>query len=441
MPRLFGTDGVRGVAGTELDRDLAVALGRAAVRKIGTRVLIGRDSRVSGPMLEDALVAGIRAEGGEPVVTGVIPTPAVALLTRQSDVDCGIVISASHNPPEYNGIKFFDADGYKLPDALEDELQVVVEEVRGEQVPTPEPPVVFEDAAQRYIEHAVDTVRAKGVDFSGLKVALDCAHGASCGTTPAALEELGAEVFAINTEPDGTNINVGCGSTHLEPVIELLEQTGADIALAHDGDADRLLAVAPDGTVVDGDYILAICAEDMKERGALAENTVVGTVMANLGFQLAMKREGIDVVTTKVGDRYVLEQMRALGACIGGEQSGHIIFLEHNSTGDGLVTALQLLSVIATTGKSVSELMQVMDKFPQALVNVRVTDKALYAGNGSIAAAEQQASAELGDEGRLLVRPSGTEPLIRVMVEARTQAQADRIAQRVADVVAAQIGA
>ena len=441
MPRLFGTDGVRGVAGPELDRDLAVALGRAAVRKIGSRVLIGRDSRVSGPMLEDALVAGIRAEGGEPVVTGVIPTPAVALLTRQSDVDCGIVISASHNPPEYNGIKFFDADGYKLPDALEDELQVVVEEVRGEQVPTPEPPVVLEDAAQRYIEHAVDTVRAKGVDFSGLKVALDCAHGASCGTTPAALEELGAEVFAINTDPDGANINVGCGSTHLEPVIELLEQTGADIALAHDGDADRLLAVAPDGTVVDGDYILAICAEDMKGRGALAENTVVGTVMANLGFQLAMKREGIDVVTTKVGDRYVLEQMRALGACIGGEQSGHIIFLEHNSTGDGLVTALQLLSVIATTGKPVSELMQVMDKFPQALVNVRVTDKALYAGNGAIAAAEQQASAELGDEGRLLVRPSGTEPLIRVMVEARTQAQADQIAQRVADVVAAQIGA
>ena len=441
MPRLFGTDGVRGVAGTELDRDLAVALGRAAVRKIGSRVLIGRDSRVSGPMLEDALVAGIRAEGGEPVVTGIIPTPAVALLTRQSDVDCGIVISASHNPPEYNGIKFFDADGYKLPDALEDELQTVVEEVCGEQVPAPEPPVVLEDATQRYIEHAVDTVRAKGVDFSGLKVALDCAHGASCATTPAALEELGAEVFAINTDPDGANINVGCGSTHLEPVIELLKQTGADIALAHDGDADRLLAVAPDGTVVDGDYILAICAEDMKGRGALAENTVVGTVMANLGFQLAMKREGIDVVTTKVGDRYVLEQMRALGACIGGEQSGHIIFLEHNSTGDGLVTALQLLSVIATTGKPVSELMQVMDKFPQALVNVRVTDKALYAGNDAIADAERQASAELGDEGRLLVRPSGTEPLIRVMVEARTQAQADQIAQRVADVVAAQIGA
>ena len=441
MPRLFGTDGVRGVAGTELDRDLAVALGRAAVRKIGSRVLIGRDSRVSGPMLEDALVAGIRAEGGEPVVTGIIPTPAVALLTRQSDVDCGIVISASHNPPEYNGIKFFDADGYKLPDALEDELQTVVEEVRGEQVPAPEPPVVLEDATQRYIEHAVDTVRAKGVDFSGLKVALDCAHGASCATTPAALEELGAEVFAINTDPDGANINVGCGSTHLEPVIELLKQTGADIALAHDGDADRLLAVAPDGTVVDGDYILAICAEDMKGRGALAENTVVGTVMANLGFQLAMKREGIDVVTTKVGDRYVLEQMRALGACIGGEQSGHIIFHEHNSTGDGLVTALQLLSVIATTGKPVSELMQVMDKFPQALVNVRVTDKALYAGNDAIADAERQASAELGEEGRLLVRPSGTEPLIRVMVEARTQEQADQIAQRVADVVAAQIGA
>lgn len=441
MTRLFGTDGVRGVAGTELDRDLALALGRAAVRKLGSRILIGRDSRTSGPLLEDALVAGIRAEGGVPVVTGIIPTPAIALLTRETDADCGIVISASHNPPEYNGIKFFDAQGYKLPDAVEDEMQAIVEELRGQGVPAPEPAEIMEDAAARYIEHAVKTVRSQGVDFAGIKVALDCAHGAACATTPTALEQLGAEVVAINTSPDGEQINVGCGSTHLEQVTELMQQTGADIALAHDGDADRLLAIAPDGTVIDGDYILAICACELKKRGELAANAVVGTVMANLGFQLAMKREGIDVVSTKVGDRYVLEQMREMGAVIGGEQSGHIIFLEHNSTGDGLVTALQLLTVMAKTGKSLIELMQVMDKFPQALVNVRVTDKALYAGNEAIAAAEAAVVSELGDEGRLLVRPSGTEPLIRVMVEARTQEQADTFAQRVADVVAAEIGA
>ena len=441
MTRLFGTDGVRGVAGTELDHDLAVALGRAAVRKIGPRVLIGRDSRVSGPMLEEALVAGIRAEGGTPQVTGVIPTPAIALLTRESDADCGIVISASHNPPEYNGIKFFDAEGYKLPDAVEDEMQAIVEELRGQQVEPGAPAEVMADAAERYITHAVETVRSRGIDFTGLTVALDCAHGASCATTPAALEQLGAKVVAINTDPDGAQINVGCGSTHLEQVVELARTCGADVALAHDGDADRLLAVAPDGAVVDGDYILAICARELKARGKLAANAVVGTVMANLGFQLAMEREGIDVVTTKVGDRYVLEQMRAMGAAIGGEQSGHIIFLEHNSTGDGLVTALQLLAVMAETGKPLPELMQVMEKFPQALVNVRVADKALYDGNEAIAAAEAEAKAELGDEGRLLVRPSGTEPLIRVMVEARTQEQADACAQRVADVVAAQIGA
>ena len=442
MGRLFGTDGVRGVAGEELDYNLAVALGRAAVRIIGTRVLIGRDSRVSGPMLEDALVAGIRAEGGEPRVCGVIPTPAIALLTRETDADCGIVISASHNPPEYNGIKFFDGQGFKLPDAVEDEMQEIVEDLRGEEVASGEPALVLEDAAQRYIDHAVQVVRDQGVSFEGLSIALDCAHGAACATTPAALEALGAEVHAINTDPDGELINVGCGSTHLEPVIELLNETGADIALAHDGDADRMLAVAPNGDVVDGDYILAICAKQMSELGELPENMVVSTVMANLGFQLAMKDAGINVLTTKVGDRYVLEQLRETGAVIGGEQSGHIIFLEHNTTGDGLVTALQLLAVMAATGKSVEELMkQAMEHFPQALVNVRVRDKALYDGNDEIAAAEREAEAELGDDGRLLVRASGTEPLIRVMVEARTQEHADEVAQRVADIVAEQIGA
>ena len=440
MARLFGTDGVRGVAGEELDRDLAVALGRAAVRKIGKRIFIGRDSRESGPMLEQALIDGICAEGGQPAVVGIVPTPAIALITREMGANCGIVISASHNPPEYNGIKFFDGEGYKLPDAVEDEMQTIVEEIRGEQVETGQARPV-PNAALYYANHAAAVLQERGVDLSGMKIAVDCAHGASCETTPATLRALGAEVFVINGDPDGSEINVGCGSTHLEPVKFLMESRGADIAIAHDGDADRMLALAPDGTVIDGDFLLAICAKDLKERGLLDNNLVVSTVMANLGFQPAMKREGIDVITTKVGDRYVLEAMREHGAVLGGEQSGHIIFGKRNTTGDGLVSALELLGVIAASGKTATELMSVMEKFPQALVNVRVTDRTLYDGNEAIAAVEAAAEAELGDEGRLLVRPSGTEPLIRVMVEAHTQQQADEIANRVADVVIEQIGA
>ncbi len=440
MARLFGTDGVRGVAGEELDRDLAVALGRAAVRKIGKRIFIGRDSRESGPMIEQALIDGICAEGGQPAIVGIVPTPAVALITREMGANCGIVISASHNPPEYNGIKFFDGEGYKLPDAVEDEMQAIVEEIRGEQVETGQARPV-PNAALYYANHAAAVLQERGVDLSGMKIAVDCAHGASCETTPATLRALGAEVFVINGDPDGSEINVGCGSTHLEPVKFLMESRGADIAIAHDGDADRMLALAPDGTVIDGDFLLAICAKDLKERGLLDNNLVVSTVMANLGFQLAMKREGIDVITTKVGDRYVLEAMREHGAVLGGEQSGHIIFGKRNTTGDGLVSALELLGVIAASGKTATELMSVMEKFPQALVNVRVTDRTLYDGNEAIAAVEAAAEAELGDGGRLLVRPSGTEPLIRVMVEAHTQQQADEIANRVADVVIEQIGA
>ena len=440
MARLFGTDGVRGVAGEELDRDLAVALGRAAVRKIGKRIFIGRDSRESGPMIEQALIDGICAEGGQPAIVGIVPTPAVALITREMGANCGIVISASHNPPEYNGIKFFDGEGYKLPDAVEDEMQAIVEEIRGEQVETGQARPV-PNAALYYANHAAAVLQERGVDLSGMKIAVDCAHGASCETTPATLRALGAEVFVINGDPDGSEINVGCGSTHLEPVKFLMESRGADIAIAHDGDADRMLALAPDGTVIDGDFLLAICAKDLKERGLLDNNLVVSTVMANLGFQLAMKREGIDVITTKVGDRYVLEAMREHGAVLGGEQSGHIIFGKRNTTGDGLVSALELLGVIAASGKTATELMSVMEKFPQALVNVRVTDRTLYDGNEAIAAVEAAAEAELGDGGRLLVRPSGTEPLIRVMVEAHMQQQADEIANRVADVVIEQIGA
>ncbi len=443
MSRLFGTDGVRGVAGEgeELDCSLAVALGRAAVRVLGPHVLVGRDTRVSGPMLEQAIADGVRAEGGRCETAGVVPTPAVALLAREGLYDCGVVISASHNPPEYNGIKFFDASGFKLPDEVEDKMQEIVEQLRGDEVAPGGSVPVLEGAAQRYIDHAVEAVRALGVDFSGLKVALDCGHGASCATTPAALRALGAEVVAINDDPDGAQINVGCGSTHLAPITELLEARGADVALAHDGDADRLLAVAPGAAVADGDFIIAICARDMAERGCLPENLVVGTVMANLGFTRAMRERGIEVASTQVGDRYVLECMRARGAALGGEQSGHIVFLEHNTTGDGLVTACRLLAVMARTGKPLAELMGVMEKLPQALVNVRVRDKALYAGNEAIAAAESEAAAALGDAGRLLVRPSGTEPLIRVMVEAQTQGKAEKTAARVAETIASEIGA
>ena len=294
---------------------------------------------------------------------------------------------------------------------------------------------------ERFVEHDIAPLRREGLSLEGMHIALDCAHGASCAATPLALERLGATLSAINTEPDGAIINVECGSTHLGPVTALMREVGADIALAHDGDADRLLAVAPDGTVCDGDFILAICAKSMQERGELAANTVVGTVMANLGFMQAMEREGIDVVCAKVGDRYVLESMLELGAVLGGEQSGHVINLGLNTTGDGLATALMLLGCVARSGKSLAELMGIMRKLPQCLVNVRVSDKALYAADERIAAVQREVEAELEGSGRLLVRPSGTEPLIRVMVEAQTQEQAESLAHRLASTVEERIGA
>ena len=442
MTRLFGTDGVRGIAGEDLSYELAVALGRAAVRKLGGRIVIGRDTRVSGPMLEKGLRAGIAAEGGQaPALLGVIPTPGLAWYAVEEGFDCGIMITASHNAPEYNGIKFFSSKGFKLPDAVEDEMQAIVEELLGQPVDEPGPGLQVEDAVERFVEHDIAPLRREGLSLEGMHIALDCAHGASCAATPLALERLGATLSAINTEPDGAIINVECGSTHLGPVTALMREVGADIALAHDGDADRLLAVAPDGTVCDGDFILAICAKSMQERGELAANTVVGTVMANLGFMQAMEREGIDVVCAKVGDRYVLESMLELGAVLGGEQSGHVINLGLNTTGDGLATALMLLGCVARSGKSLAELMGIMRKLPQCLVNVRVSDQALYAADERIAAVQREVEAELEGSGRLLVRPSGTEPLIRVMVEAQTQEQAESLAHRLASTVEERIGA
>ena len=440
MARLFGTDGVRGVANKELTCETAFKLGQAAVAFQGKTILIGKDTRLSGDMLESSVAAGIMSMGGTALLAGIIPTPAIALLVRELHCDGGIVISASHNPPEYNGIKLFDGQGFKLPDAVEDEIEAFV--ARGgaaaDELPAGDAVGValpVEDACELYVAHAVSTVADEGIDFAGLKVALDVGHGASCMTSPEALRRLGAEVAVINEEFDGTDINVRCGSTHLEPLRELVAATGADVGIAHDGDADRVMLVDAEGNEIDGDVVEAVCALDLKERGLLAGNTAVSTVMCNLGLAHAMRDAGIELVQTKVGDRYVLEAMRAGGFVLGGEQSGHMIFLEYNSTGDGLVTALQFLAACRRRGKSIAEAAAVMTRFPQTLVNVHVNDKHAVDGNAAVQAAVSAAEAELGDSGRVLLRPSGTEPVVRVMVEAASAEEADRHARAIADVV------
>ena len=436
---LFGTDGVRGVANADLSCDLAFKLGRAATRFLGKDICVGRDTRLSGTMLESALVSGIMAEGGRPHCCGVIPTPAIALLTVADHLDGGIVISASHNPPEFNGIKFFSSKGMKLPDAVEEEISAwVLSEGAGDLSGLPTGAgvghiVKMKDARERYIDHAVSTV--PGTSLKGLVVAVDCGHGASCQTTPVALQRLGATVHAINTDYNGTDINVECGSTHLAPLRELVAKTGADVGLAHDGDADRVLFVDADGNEIDGDFILAICGSDLAARGKLNNSELVSTVMCNLGFSTAMRAAGFQVAQTAVGDRYVLERMIADGAVLGGEQSGHIIFLEHNTTGDGLVTACQLLSVMKRSGKPLSELARVMTRFPQVLVNVRSEHKTELDGCGAVWDAVKAQETLLGDRGRVLVRTSGTEPLIRVMAEAETEEAAHAAVDAIVEVV------
>lgn len=440
MARLFGTDGVRGVANTQLTCDLAFKLGQAAVAFQGTTILIGKDTRLSGDMLESSVAAGIMSMGGTALLAGIIPTPAIALLVRELHCDGGIVISASHNPPEYNGIKLFDGQGFKLPDAVEDEIEAFV--ARGgaaaDELPAGDAVGValpVEDACELYVAHAVSTVADEDIRLDGLKVALDVGHGASCMTSPEALRRLGAEVTVINEEFDGTDINVRCGSTHLEPLRALVAEIGADAGIAHDGDADRVMLMDAEGNEIDGDVVEAVCAIDLKERGLLAGNTAVSTVMCNLGLAHAMRDAGIELVQTKVGDRYVLEAMREGGFVLGGEQSGHMIFLEHNSTGDGLVTALQFLAACKRSGKSVAEAAAFMTRFPQTLVNVHVNDKHAVDGNEAVQAAVRAAEAELGDSGRVLLRASGTEPVVRVMVEAASAEEADRHAKTIAEVV------
>lgn len=440
MAKLFGTDGARGVANTELTCDVAFKLGQAAVEFLGRTIVVGKDTRLSGDMLEAALNAGIMSRGGTVLAAGIIPTPGVAFLVRELCADGGIVISASHNPPEYNGIKFFDGQGFKLPDAVEESIEAFIEKggssshdlPRGDEVGVV---VAVENACELYIDHAVEIVREEGISFEGMKIALDTGHGAASFTTQRALEELGAEVIAINDDFTGTDINVKCGSTHLEPLKNLVAATGASIGIAHDGDADRVMFVDENGGEIDGDVVEAVCALDLKDRGMLPSNTVVSTVMCNLGFVRCMEKAGIDVIQTQVGDRYVLGQLRAGGYALGGEQSGHMIFLRHNSTGDGLVTACQFLSACVRHGRPVSETASVMKRFPQELINVQVRDKAAALENDVIAAAIRKSEEELGSSGRILVRPSGTEPLVRVMVEAATHEEAHRVASAIAAVV------
>lgn len=444
MTRLFGTDGVRGIANADLTPELAFRLGEAAGHFLGDggrgRIVVGRDTRRSGDMLEGALVAGICSGGADALTVGIIPTPAVALLTRELGAEGGVVISASHNPAEYNGIKFFSRDGFKLPDDLEDEIEGFVGADRDWQRPTGVGVGRRHEVAEAhetYIDHATSTIDG---GLGGLKVALDCGHGAAATATPEALRRLGADVVAVNSDWDGMDINLDCGSTHLDVVRDLVLESGADIGLAHDGDADRVLAVDEKGDEVDGDAIMAICATDLKRAGRLPHDTVVGTVMSNLGFVIAMEEQGITVVKTKVGDRYVLDEMRAMGVALGGEQSGHVIFLEHNTTGDGLVTALQLASVMHRTGRPLSELRGVMRRYPQVLVNVRVADKARLATSAVVLDAVAAAEAGLGERGRVLVRASGTEPVVRVMAEASEQAEAQAVVDRLVDVVRAELG-
>lgn len=440
MARLFGTDGVRGIANTELTCDLAFKLGQAAVAFQGKTVLIGKDTRLSGDMLESSVAAGVMSMGGTALLAGIIPTPAIALLVRELHCDGGVVISASHNPPEYNGIKLFDAQGFKLPDAVEDDIEAFV--VRGgaaaEELPAGDAVGVslpVEDACELYIAHAVSTVTRDGIDLAGLKVALDVGHGASCMTSAEALRRLGADVVVVNEDFDGTDINVQCGSTHLGPVRDLVAEIGADVGIAHDGDADRVMLVDARGNEIDGDVVETVCAIDLKQRGLLPGNTAVSTVMCNLGLTHALRDAGIELIQTKVGDRYVLEAMREGGFVVGGEQSGHMIFLEHNSTGDGLVTALQFLAACKRAGKSVEEAASVMTRFPQTLINVKVQDKHAVDDNDAVQAAVRAAEDALGDSGRVLLRPSGTEPVVRVMVEAASAEDAERHAAAIAAVV------
>ena len=442
MGTLFGTDGVRGVFGVDLTTQLAFDLGRAAVvvlrrYEAGDPVIvIGRDTRASGDPLEQALADGILSAGASVIVAGVEPTPAIAFLTPELGASAGAVISASHNPADDNGIKFFGPLGFKLTDELEDEIEREVAEPSRLGVPRG---TVREagDAAERYLKHVEASAEAS---LAGMRVVVDCANGAAFRSAPDVLRRLGAEVTPLFVEPDGTNINAGCGALHPEVVARAVVEQGADAGVAHDGDADRALFADAHGNVIDGDHVLAVCAIDLRSQGRLPNDTIVTTVMANLGLHEAMEREGIAVVQTQVGDRYVLEEMLSTGAELGGEQSGHIIFRSQATTGDGLITAVRFLSLAAKRGVDVTELASAMRRFPQVLVNVPVSRRDALDDATAIWGAVRAAETELGGGGRVLVRASGTEPLVRVMVEAETEERAQRHADAIAACVRQALG-
>lgn len=444
MGRLFGTDGVRGIANSELTAELAFKLGRAGAYELteGAHrpvILVAKDTRISGDMLEASLTAGILSVGAQVIPVGVIPTPAVAYLIRKYKADAGVMISASHNPVEFNGIKFFDKNGLKLSDAIEDRIQAKIEsEMKGIPQPTGEGvgKIISKAGAEEdYVDFAINTVDG---DLRDLKVALDCANGASHRVAVSAFRKLGAQVYIINDNPDGTNINKNCGSTHLEGLSSYVREKGCDIGLAFDGDADRCLAVDENGNTVNGDFIMLICAKALKEKGKLKDDMLVVTVMSNLGLKIAAEENGIKLQQTKVGDRYVLENMLKNGYVLGGEQSGHVIFLDHNTTGDGLVTGLALASIVKESGKKLSELASVMKELPQVLVNVRVSNdsKDIYLKDSEVAERIKEIENKLDGRGRVLIRPSGTEPLLRIMLEGENQDEINDIAHDLAELIA-----
>jgi len=430
MGKLFGTDGVRGIANTELTGELAYNLGRAGAYVLASetshrpRILVGKDTRRSGDMLEKALIAGICSAGAEAVLAGFIPTPAIAYLVRKHNFDAGVVISASHNPAEFNGIKFFNSEGYKLSDALEERIEAIILD-NAETIPSPQGLDVgvtseLATAVDDYVEFATSTVKG---DLKGLKIAMDCANGASFITAPTAVRKLGAELLVINNQPDGLNINKDCGSTHLDMIKKFTRENGCDVGIAFDGDADRVLFVDENGELVDGDKLMSIIGLHLKKNGLLKNNTIVATVMSNLGFDIMARENDINLVKTTVGDRYVLEKMLEGDYVIGGEQSGHIILRNFNTTGDGLVTALQALSILKESDKKLSELASVMQIFPQVLKNAKVSNskKHSYLEDPVIAEKCRELEETFHGEGRVLIRPSGTEPLVRVMIEGRDQ--------------------
>ncbi|MBP2403503.1 phosphoglucosamine mutase [Streptomyces syringium] len=452
MGRLFGTDGVRGVANADLTAELALGLSVAAAHVLaeagtfeGHRpvAVVGRDPRASGEFLEAAVVAGLASAGVDVLRVGVLPTPAVAYLTGALGADLGVMLSASHNAMPDNGIKFFARGGHKLADELEDRIERTYRaHASGEPWDRPTGAGVgrvreYDQGFDNYVAHLIGVLPNR---LDGLKVVIDGAHGAASRVSPEAFARAGAEVITIGTDPDGLNINHECGSTHLGKLRAAVVEHGADLGVAHDGDADRCLAVDGTGAEVDGDQILAVLALAMREAGTLRKNTVVATVMSNLGFKLAMEREGVDLVQTSVGDRYVLEEMKANGFALGGEQSGHVIVLDHATTGDGTLTGLMLAARVAATGRSLAELAGVMERLPQILINVRDVDKSRVGSSPELAAAVNDAERELGATGRVLLRSSGTEPLVRVMVEAADIEQARKVAQSLADVVKSALG-